>query len=112
MEIMDAVHDNKIKGMYILGENPAMSDPDVEHARDALAQLEHLVVQDIFITETANYADVILPAAAFAEKSGTVTNTNQFFPLFIASIDSSQQYYSLTLNEILNRLDMGLSGDI
>jgi formate dehydrogenase major subunit len=63
--------------MYILGENPAMSDPDVEHARDALAKLEHLVVQDIFLTETANYADVILPASAFAEKSGTVTNTNR-----------------------------------
>jgi formate dehydrogenase major subunit len=76
-EIMDAIHDDKIKGMYILGENPAMSDPDVEHARDALAKLEHLIVQDIFITETANYADVILPAAAFAEKSGTVTNTNR-----------------------------------
>ncbi|MRU15979.1 formate dehydrogenase subunit alpha [Roseovarius sp. A21] len=76
-EIMDAVHDDQIKGMYILGENPAMSDPDVEHARDALAKLEHLVVQDIFITETANYADVILPASAFYEKSGTVTNTNR-----------------------------------
>ncbi len=77
VEIMDAVHDDKIKGMYILGENPAMSDPDVEHARDALAKLEHLVVQDIFVTETANYADVILPASAFAEKNGTVTNTNR-----------------------------------
>ncbi|QJF49985.1 formate dehydrogenase subunit alpha [Roseobacter ponti] len=76
-EIMDAVHDDRIKGMYILGENPAMSDPDVEHARAALAKLDHLVVQDIFITETANYADVILPASAFAEKSGTVTNTNR-----------------------------------
>lgn len=76
-EIMDAVHAGNIKGMYILGENPAMSDPDVEHARDALAALEHLVVQDIFLTETANYADVILPASAFAEKSGTVTNTNR-----------------------------------
>ena len=76
-EIMDAVHDGEIHGMYILGENPAMSDPDVEHARDALAKLRHLVVQDIFITETANYADVILPASAFAEKSGTVTNTNR-----------------------------------
>ena len=76
-EIMDAVHAGDIKGMYILGENPAMSDPDVEHARDALAKLDHLVVQDIFITETANYADVILPASAFAEKSGTVTNTNR-----------------------------------
>ncbi|RMC35648.1 formate dehydrogenase subunit alpha [Paracoccus alkanivorans] len=76
-EIMDAVHDDRIKGMYILGENPAMSDPDVTHARDALAKLEHLVVQDIFLTETANYADVILPAAAFYEKNGTVTNTNR-----------------------------------
>ena len=76
-EIMDAVHDGHIKAMYILGENPAMSDPDVEHARDALAKLDHLVVQDIFLTETANYADVILPASAFYEKSGTVTNTNR-----------------------------------
>ena len=76
-EIMDAVHDGDIHGMYILGENPAMSDPDVEHARDALAKLSHLIVQDIFITETANYADVILPASAFVEKSGTVTNTNR-----------------------------------
>ncbi|WP_439123607.1 formate dehydrogenase subunit alpha [Marivita sp.] len=76
-EIMDAVHDGHIKAMYILGENPAMSDPDVEHARDALAKLDTLVVQDIFLTETANFADVILPASAFAEKSGTVTNTNR-----------------------------------
>jgi len=76
-EIMDEVHRGSIKAMYILGENPAMSDPDVEHARDALAKLDHLVVQDIFITETANYADVILPASAFAEKAGTVTNTNR-----------------------------------
>ncbi|NRB04771.1 MAG: formate dehydrogenase subunit alpha [Rhodobacteraceae bacterium] len=76
-EIMDAVHEDKIKAMYVLGENPAMSDPDVEHARDALAKLDHLVVQDIFITETANYADVILPASALYEKSGTVSNTNR-----------------------------------
>ena len=77
VEIMDAIHDGEIRGMYILGENPAMSDPDVDHARDALKMLEHLIVQDIFVTETANYADVILPASAFAEKSGTVTNTNR-----------------------------------
>ena len=77
VEIMDAVHDGQIKGMYVLGENPAMSDPDVEHARDALAKLDHLVVQDIFLTETANYADVILPSSAWAEKTGTVTNTNR-----------------------------------
>jgi len=76
-EIMDAVHYGDIKAMYVLGENPAMSDPDVDHARNALAKLDHLVVQDIFLTETANYADVILPASAFAEKAGTVTNTNR-----------------------------------
>ncbi len=77
VEIMDAVHDGDIRGMYVLGETPAMSDPDVEHARDALAKLEHLVVQDIFLTETANYADVILPSSAWPEKTGTVTNTNR-----------------------------------
>ena len=76
-EILDAVHAGDVKAMYISGENPAMSDPDVDHARAALAALDHLVVQDIFLTETANYADVILPAAAFAEKTGTVTNTNR-----------------------------------
>ena len=76
-EIMDDVHAGNTKAMYILGENPAMSDPDVEHARDALAKLDHLVVQDIFITETANYADVILPASALYEKSGSVSNTNR-----------------------------------
>ncbi len=67
----------QIKGMYIMGENPAMSDPDVQHAREALAKLEHLVVQDIFLTETAKYADVVLPASAWPEKDGTVTNTNR-----------------------------------
>jgi formate dehydrogenase major subunit len=77
VEIMDAVHTGDIRGMYVLGENPAMSDPDVDHARDALAKLDHLVVQDIFLTETANYADVILPSSAWYEKSGTVTNTNR-----------------------------------
>ena len=74
---MDAVHADEIKGMYIMGENPAMSDPDLNHARQALAHLEHLVVQDIFLTETASYADVILPASAWPEKDGTVTNTNR-----------------------------------
>src|SRR5438034_3687778 len=77
VEIMDAVHAGQIKGMYIMGENPAMSDPDVQHAREALAHLEHLVVQDLFLTETAKYADVVLPASAWPEKDGTVTNTNR-----------------------------------
>ncbi|MBF7054070.1 molybdopterin-dependent oxidoreductase [Halomonas sp. KAO] len=77
VEIMDAIVAGIIKGMYILGENPAMSDPDLHHARQALATLEHLVVQDLFVTETAQFADVILPATAWAEKDGTVTNTNR-----------------------------------
>ncbi len=77
VEIMNAVHAGQIKGMYIEGENPAMSDPDLNHAREALATLEHLVVQDLFLTETAFHADVILPASAFAEKSGTFTNTDR-----------------------------------
>jgi formate dehydrogenase major subunit len=77
VEIMDAVHADVVKGMYIMGENPAMSDPDLNHAREALAHLEHLVVQDLFLTETAVYADVVLPASAWPEKDGTVTNTNR-----------------------------------
>lgn len=76
-EIVDDIHAGNIRSMYILGENPAMSDPDVEHAREAFAKLEHLVVQDIFLTETANYADVLLPASTLYEKSGTVSNTNR-----------------------------------
>ena len=68
---------HKVRGMYIMGENPAMSDPDLNHARHALASLEHLVVQDIFMTETAWLADVVLPASAWPEKTGTVTNTDR-----------------------------------
>ena len=77
VEIMNAIHAGGISGMYIQGENPAMSDPDLNHARQALALLDHLVVQDLFLTETAFHADVILPASAFAEKGGTFTNTDR-----------------------------------
>ncbi|MBA3770950.1 MAG: formate dehydrogenase subunit alpha [Ramlibacter sp.] len=72
---------HKVRGMYIVGENPAMSDPDLNHARQALAALEHLVVQDIFMTETAWMADVVLPATAWPEKTGTVTNTDRMVQL-------------------------------
>lgn len=72
---------DKVRGMYIMGENPAMSDPDLNHARHALASLDHLVVQDIFMTETAWLADVILPASAWPEKTGTVTNTDRMVQL-------------------------------
>ncbi|MCI4664124.1 MAG: formate dehydrogenase subunit alpha [Neomegalonema sp.] len=77
VEILERILDGDVRGMYILGENPAMSDPDLSHAREALAKLEHLVVQDIFLTETAMFADVVLPASAWPEKNGTVTNTNR-----------------------------------
>ncbi|WP_346900520.1 formate dehydrogenase subunit alpha [uncultured Roseibium sp.] len=77
VEIIDDILAGGIEAMYVLGENPAMSDPDQAHARKALASLKHLVVQDIFLTETAWHADVVLPASAHAEKLGTYTNTNR-----------------------------------
>ena len=75
VEMMDAATEGKIKGMYIMGENPMLSDPNIGHVEEGLKNLEFLVVQDIFLTETAELADVVLPAACFAEKDGTVTNT-------------------------------------
>ncbi len=78
---------HKIRGMYIMGENPAMSDPDLNHARHALASLEHLVVQDIFMTETAWLADVVLPATAWPEKTGSVSNTDRMVQLGKQAID-------------------------
>jgi len=77
VEIVHAALDGKIRGMYVMGENPAMSDPDAHHAREALAKLDCLVVQEIFLTETCYHADVILPATAWPEKDGTVTNTDR-----------------------------------
>ncbi len=79
--LADADDPHKVRGMYIMGENPAMSDPDLNHARAALAALEHLVVQDIFMTETAWLADVVLPASAWPEKTGTVSNTDRMVQL-------------------------------
>ena len=81
VEVIKAILAGNVKGMYIMGENPAMSDPDADHAREALAKLDMLVVQDIFLTETAYLADVILPATSFAEKDGTFTNTDRFVQL-------------------------------
>jgi formate dehydrogenase major subunit len=86
VEIMDAALAGRIRGMYIMGENPAMSDPDLNHARAALAALDHLVVQDIFLTETAAFADVVLPASAFAEKTGSFTNTDRLVQMGRAAL--------------------------
>jgi formate dehydrogenase major subunit len=109
VEIMDAVHNDEIKGMYIEGENPAMSDPDLNHARVALAHLEHLVVQDLFLTETAVYADVVLPASGWPEKDGTVTNTNRQVQMGRQAIplpgDTRHDIWIIT--EIANRMGCG-----
>ena len=109
VEITDAAYDGDIKAMYIMGENPAMSDPDQEHARTALANLDILVVQDIFMTETAAFADVILPASAFPEKDGTVTNTDRRVQMGRAAVPmpgQAQQDWWI-IQELANR--MGLS---
>jgi formate dehydrogenase major subunit len=78
VEVIKGIIAGNVKGMYIMGENPAMSDPDADHAREALAKLDMLVVQDIFLTETCYLADVILPASAFPEKTGSFTNTDRY----------------------------------
>lgn len=77
VEIMHAARDEKVKGMYIMGENPMMTDPDLNYTEEALKKLDFLVVQDIFHTETTPYADVILPASSFAEKEGTFVNSDR-----------------------------------
>jgi len=77
VEMFDAAYRKEIKALYLVGENPALSDPDVQHVREALARLDFFVVQDIFLSETAKFAHVVLPAASFAEKDGTFTNTER-----------------------------------
>ena len=76
-EAVDAMHAGTLRGLYVMGENPMLSDPDQTHVEEALRGLDFLVVQDIFLTETAQLADVVLPAASFAEKDGTFTNTER-----------------------------------
>ncbi|WP_244597931.1 formate dehydrogenase subunit alpha [Roseitalea porphyridii] len=108
VEIMDAIHAGDISGMYIMGENPAMSDPDQHHARAALAKLDHLVVQDIFLTETCWHADVVLPASAQAEKWGTYTNTNRQVQIGRPALDppgEARQDWELIV-ELANRIGL------
>ena len=111
VEITDAAYKGVIKAMYIMGENPAMSDPDQNHARAALANLDHLVVQDIFMTETAAFADVILPASAFPEKTGTFTNTDRRVQLGRQAVnppgEAKQDWW--IIQELANRLDLNWS---
>ncbi|MCB1422526.1 MAG: formate dehydrogenase subunit alpha [Nitratireductor sp.] len=111
VEIINNILDDGISGMYIMGENPAMSDPDQKHARQALAKLEHLVVQDIFLTETAWHADVVLPASAHAEKTGTYSNTNRQVQMGRPVLDppgQARQDWEVTV-ELANRLGLNWS---
>jgi len=111
VEIMREADAGRIRGMYIMGENPAMSDPDVEHARAAMAKLEHLVVQDIFLTETCYLADVVLPATAWPEKDGTVTNTDRMVQLGRKAIEPPGEARPdlWIINELAKRLGLNWS---
>jgi len=106
VETMNAIHEGSVTGMYVEGENPAMSDPDLHHARGALAMLEHLVVQDLYVTETAMYADVVLPASAWPEKDGTASNTNRTVQMGRKAVnppgDARQDWW--IIQEIANRM--------
>ncbi|MEN9628725.1 MAG: hypothetical protein RJA10_1952, partial [Pseudomonadota bacterium] len=109
VEVMHAIDAGTVKGLYIMGENPAMSDPDANHARHALAHLDLLVVQDIFLTETAYLADVILPAGAFPEKTGSFTNTDRLVQMARQAInppgDARQDLW--IIQQIASYFDLG-----
>jgi formate dehydrogenase major subunit len=111
VEVIKAADAGQVRGMYIMGENPAMSDPDADHARAAMAKLEHLVVQDIFLTETCYLADVVLPATAWPEKDGTVTNTDRMVQLGRKAIEppGEAQPDLWIINQIARRI--GLAWD-
>jgi formate dehydrogenase major subunit len=106
IETINAAKKHEVRGMFVMGENPAMSDPDVDHAREALAALDHLVVQDIFLTETAYLADVVLAATAWPEKVGTVTNTDRMVQLGRKAIEppgeAKEDFW--ILNELARRV--------
>lgn len=108
VEIINAILDGDVRGMYIMGENPAMSDPDTRHAREALAKLDHLVVQEIFLTETAFHADVVLPASVFSEKTGTFSNTNRQVQMARPALslpgDARQDWW--IIQELANRMGL------
>ncbi|MBY0266313.1 MAG: formate dehydrogenase subunit alpha [Burkholderiales bacterium] len=108
VEIVHAILDGDIRGMYVMGENPAMSDPDANHAREALAKLDWLVVQEIFLTETCYHADVILPATVWPEKDGTVTNTDRMVQLGRKAVDAPGEAKPdlWIIQEIARRLDL------
>ena len=88
MMVTEMVQDGSpIRGLYVMGENPVLSDPNIAHAEDWVRGLEFLAVQDLFLTETARWADVVLPGSSFAEKSGTYANTERRIQLAEAALE-------------------------
>lgn len=109
VEIMHAIVDGNLHGLYVMGENPAMSDPNLNHARKALTMLSHLVVQDLFLTETAAFADVVLPASGWLEKDGTVTNTDRRVQLGrrVLELPGDARQDLWIVQELANRMGLG-----
>lgn len=112
------IHEGKIRAMYVVGENPMLSEADLKYAREAVASLDLLVVQDLFLTETAQFADIVFPAASFAEKDGTFTNTERRIQRISKAIESAGEAkadWEIIMN-ISKRLgypmDYGCSADI
>jgi formate dehydrogenase major subunit len=106
VEMTNAILDGKIRGMYIMGENPIISDPNSHHVEEALNKVDFLVVQEMFLSETAKLADIVLPAASWLEKEGTVTGTErrvQWMSKAIEPIDETRADWQI-ISEIANRL--------
>jgi predicted molibdopterin-dependent oxidoreductase YjgC len=108
-EVMNGILDGRVHAIFIMGENPMLSDPNLSHVREALHQVDFLAVQDIFLNETAEMADVVLPAASFAEKSGTFTSTERrvhlIRPVLEPPGESRPDWQIIT--DLANRLDAG-----
>jgi len=113
-EMIGAAREGTIKALYIMGENPVLSDPDINHTIQALNKLDFLVVQDIFLTETAELADVILPAACFAEKDGTFTNTARMVQRVRKALEppGEAKEDSLIIVELAKRFGFDMTYDI
>ncbi|MGE5542512.1 MAG: molybdopterin oxidoreductase family protein, partial [Bacillota bacterium] len=110
-EAINAAYDGKLKGLYIMGENPMVSDPDLNHVEAALKKLDFLVVQDIFLTETAKLADVVLPAASFAEQDGTFTSTERRVQMVRKAVNAPGEAKSdcEIVQELSNRMGYPMS---
>ncbi len=113
-EMTIAAGEGKLKAMYIMGENPVMSDPDMNHTIETLKKLDFLIVQDIFMTETAELADVVLPAACFAEKDGTFTNTDRRVQRVRKAVEPPEEAKedSLIIIELAKRFGYEIGADL